>query len=485
MSSHDTIALIVAVIAEVIAAVLVAVEASITRISRARAEELAAAGTRGADSLVVISADPPRYINAVLFLRIGLSALAVVLVADVLLSVIEAPLWAVVIATLIMWVANFVLLGVGARTVGQQHSTTLALRTGGLVRVITAIVSPFTRGLIVVGNAITPGKGFSEGPFASEAELRAALDQAGADSLIDPDERRMLESVFELGDTTARELMVPRTEMVYIERHKRLRQALSLSLRSGFSRIPVIGENLDDVVGVLNLKDVVRRLYDNRDAENERVVDHMREPLLMPDSKRADELLHEFQSSHTHLAILVDEYGGTAGLVTVEDILEEIVGEISDEYDQGEIPELTELGDDDYRVSARMSVDDLADITGLDLTEDEDSVDTVGGLLGLRLGVVPIPGSQVDIDGYRLTAETAEGRRNRVSTVRVRKITAGGDDSTEATTAERPLVGDEGAGAATATPRVDDQPDQLDEPEGAHVEPVSAPTKAATRETTA
>ena len=124
------------------------------------------------------------------------------------------------------------------------------------------------------------------------------------------------------------------------------------------------------------------------------------------------------------MAILVDEYGGTAGLVTVEDILEEIVGEISDEYDEGEIPELTELGENDYRVSARMSVDDLADITGLDLTEDEDSVDTVGGLLGLRLGVVPIPGSQIDIDGYRLTAETAEGRRNRVSTVRVRKLNA-------------------------------------------------------------
>ena len=426
MAGHDTIALIVAVIAELIAAGLVAIEAAITRISRARAEGFAEDGVRGSESLLVIAADPPRYINAVLFIRIGLSVLAIVLVSDVIFSVVAAPVWAVVLITVIMWVANFVLLGVAARTIGQQHSTGLALRSAGFVRVLTALVSPFTRGLILLGNAVTPGKGFSEGPFASEAEIRAALDQAGADSLIDPDERRMLESVFELGDTTARELMVPRTEMVYIERYKRLRQALSLSLRSGFSRIPVIGENLDDVVGVLNLKDIVRRLYDNRDAELERVSDHMRPAMLVPDSKRADELLHDFQATRTHMAILVDEYGGIAGLVTVEDILEEIVGEISDEYDEGEIPECTELGEDDYRVSARMNVADLAEITGLDLAEDEESVDTVGGLLGLRLGVVPIPGSQIDIDGYRLTAETVEGRRNRISTVRVQRI---GQDS--------------------------------------------------------
>lgn len=421
MTNADIWALVAAVIAEVIAAFLVAVEASLARISRTRAQEFAEEGRNGARALVAITEDPARAINAILFLRIGLSVLAIVLVAEVVFSAFSSPGWATLVATVIMWLANFVLLGVAPRTIGQQHADSLALTSAGLVRAVTALFSPVSRLMILLGNAITPGRGFREGPFASEAELRAALEQAGQDDLIDDDERRMLASVLELGDTTCRELMVPRTEMVYIEKHKRLRQALSLSLRSGFSRIPVVGENLDDVVGVINIKDIVRRVYEHRDAEGERVSQHMRAAVLVPDSKRADEMLHQFQTTRTHMAILVDEYGGTAGLVTVEDILEEIVGEISDEYDQGEIPECTELGPSDYRVSARMPVADLAEITGLDLTEDEESVDTVGGLLGLRLGVVPIPGSQTHIDGFELTAETTEGRRNRVSTVRVRR----------------------------------------------------------------
>jgi len=342
-------ALIVAVLAEIVAGTLVAIEAALTRISRARAEEFAAEGRSGAQSLVKITDDPPRYINAILFLRLGLTVLAIVLVAAVIFSAVSSPGWAVVVATVILWLANFIFLGVAPRTLGQQHADSLALASAGMVRLVAGLFAPVSRAMIALGNAITPGRGFREGPFASEAELRAALEMAGEDDVIDEAERRMMASVLELGDTTCRELMVPRTEMVYVERHKRLRQALSLSLRSGFSRIPVIGENLDDIVGVVNLKDIVRRVYEHRDAEQERVSEHMREAIMVPDSKRADEMLHDFQTSRTHMAILVDEYGGTAGLVTVEDILEEIVGEISDEYDTGEIPECTELGPADYR----------------------------------------------------------------------------------------------------------------------------------------
>lgn len=425
MNSTQWLQLLLAVIAEIAAALLVAMEAAISRMSRARAEEFAAEQRRGAASLLAITRDPASHITSLLFVRIALSVLAVVLVADVVDVWIASPGWSVAVATVIMLVANFIILGVAPRTLGQQHFAGLALRSAGFVRALSAIVAPVTKAMILLGNAITPGKGFSSGPFASEAEIRALLDQAGEQAVIDPDEQRMLESVFELGDTLCRELMVPRTEMVYIERHKRLGQALSLALRAGFTRIPVIGENLDDVVGVVHIKDIVRRLHDQPKASSDKVSTLMRQPMLVPDTKRAADMLREFQATRTHLAVLVDEYGGTAGLLTVEDIVEEIVGEISDEYDADEIAEISRLGVDDFRVSARLALDDLAELTGLDLRDDIDSVDTVAGLLARRLGVVPIPGSSIDIDDFTLTAETAEGRRNRIATVRVRRR---GDD---------------------------------------------------------
>ena len=233
----------------------------------------------------------------------------------------------------------------------------------------------------------------------------------------------MLHSVFELGDTLVREVMVPRTEMVWLERSKSLRQALSLGLRSGFSRIPVVGDNLDDVVGVVYLKDITRRVFEHRDAERSEQVDSvMRQAHFVPDSKRADDLLRDLQASRVHMAIVVDEYGGTAGLVTIEDILEEIVGEIADEYDTAEIPDVETLGEGRYRINARLSVDDLAEIVPVQVSSETDDVDTVAGLLARRLGVVPIPGTHIDLDGYRLTAEQAAGRRNRIGTILVARI---------------------------------------------------------------
>jgi CBS domain containing-hemolysin-like protein len=197
---------------------------------------------------------------------------------------------------------------------------------------------------------------------------------------------------------------------------------MSLALRSGFSRIPVIGENIDDVVGVIYLKDVVRRTFEHREAEtNERVESLMRPAFMVPDSKRADDLLRDMQAARTHIAVVVDEYGGTAGMVTIEDVVEEIVGEIADEYDT-EVPEVVELAGGDYRVHARMNVDDFADLVGLDIDGEEEGVDTVGGLLARRLGLVPIPGAGIELDGWRLTAESAAGRRNRIGTVLAERI---------------------------------------------------------------
>ena len=203
---------------------------------------------------------------------------------------------------------------------------------------MTTVLGPLPRLLILIGNALTPGKGFREGPFYTETELRELVDIAEASALIESGERKMIHSVFELGDTTVREVMVPRNDVVFVERHKNLRQTMSLFLRSGFSRVPVIEDNLDHIVGFAYLKDIVRRDFEAPDVEfTQRIDEVMREVYWVPESKPVDALLREMQARSQHLAIVVDEYGGTAGLVTIEDLLEEIVGEITDEYDADEI----------------------------------------------------------------------------------------------------------------------------------------------------
>jgi len=272
----------------------------------------------------------------------------------------------------------------------------------------------------MIGNALTPGKGFVDGPFSTEAELREMVDLAEASELIESGERQMIHSVFDLGDTIVKEVMVPRTDMVFIEENKTLRQAVSLALRSGFSRIPVIRDGLDDVVGVLYLKDIIKRVFDSPSAEtSERVVSMMRPPVWCPDSKPIDELLREMQLKRIHLVIVVDEFGGTAGMATIEDILEEIVGEITDEYDE-ENTNIVELGEGRFRVSSRLPVDELGDLFGLEL--DDEDVETVGGLMAKQLNKVPIAGSVVKYGGLELVAERASGRRNQVGTVIATKI---------------------------------------------------------------
>jgi CBS domain containing-hemolysin-like protein len=228
----------------------------------------------------------------------------------------------------------------------------------------------------------------------------------------------MIHSVFELGDTIAREVMVPRTDVVYIERNKTLRQAMSLFLRSGYSRIPVIDNDLDDIVGFAYLKDISQRVFERHDAESsEKVSSVMRPVHYVPDTKPVDDLLREMQAEQRHVAVVVDEYGGTAGLVTIEDILEEIVGEIADEHDQAAV-EVQTLEDGSTRVSSRYPVDDLDEIFGIRIHDDE--VDSVGGLMAKHLGKVPIPGSVVEAHGLLFEAESAAGRRNRIGTVLIR-----------------------------------------------------------------
>ena len=427
--SPEGASLLVAAVFVVLAALLVAGETAFGRVSRARVEELQRQGAKGAERLLPLLDDRARYVNVLLFLHMLLMASATVLVTRAFLVLVPGPVWwQLVAAALVMVVLGYVLLGVAPRTLGVQHSDRIALRWAVPARALAALLGPLTSLLIYVGNAITPGRGFRRGPFASQAELRELVDLAEASDLIEDDERQMIHSVFELGDTVARELMVPRTEMVFIEKDKTLRQALSLALRSGFSRIPVIGENVDDVIGVLYLKDIVRRTFEHHESEQSMQVASLMRPVFMvPDSKRADDLLREMQAARVHIAVLVDEYGGTAGLVTIEDVVEEIVGEITDEYDT-EVPEVERLAHGSYRVQARMHVEDFAQLLGIDLDADEEGVDTVGGLLARRLGRVPIAGTRITVQGWDLTAETAAGRRNRVSTVLAEPVEPTEDD---------------------------------------------------------
>ena len=315
----------------------------------------------------------------------------------------------------------FVVVGVGARTLGRQHATAVALRAAPLMNVLTTVLFFIPQVMIVFGNWITPGRGFPDGPFASEGELREYVDMAERSNQIEAEERKMIHSVFELGDTLVKELMVPRTEVVYIESQKTLRQATSLALRSGFSRIPVVGPGgLDDIVGILYLKDVMKRVYDHPAAQSsENVTTLMRSVTWCPDSKPVDDLLRQMQGTHSHLAVVVDEFGGTAGVATIEDILEEIVGEIDDEYDDEAEP-VTELGEDSYRVSSRLPLGDLGDLFGLDL--DDEDVDSVGGILAKQLNKVPIPGATIRWGGLELIADRPSGRRHQIGTILARRL---------------------------------------------------------------
>jgi len=395
-------------------------DAALATVSIARAQEMAREGKRGADSLVAVAGDVVRHLNLLLLLRLLCELTATTLVALVAVDSWGVGWQAALVTAGAMTLVSFVVVGVAPRTIGRQHAYAIGRATAPLVRGLGRVLNPLASLLILIGNAVTPGRGFPDGPFGSQVELRELVDLAEQRGVVEHGERDMIHSVFALGDTIAREVMVPRTEMVWIEAPKTLQQALLLFLRSGFSRIPVIGESVDDVLGVLYLKDVIRRTQSGDPAATGAAVSEvMRTATFVPESKPVDDLLSEMQAARTHLVIVVDEYGGTAGLVTIEDILEEIVGEITDEYDV-ERPPIEHLGDGSVRVTARLPIEDLGELFGVELPEDE--VETVGGLLAQTLGRVPIPGASVDISGLHLIAEGTTGRRNRIDSVLVSRV---------------------------------------------------------------
>ncbi|MDR2974373.1 MAG: hemolysin family protein [Propionibacteriaceae bacterium] len=429
------------------AAFFAAVQEAFSTLTKGRARKLVDDDAKNAAKIEQIAADPAPTVSTAQFLRLICEVGLMAVLAQWLLAVFPGQIWPVVVAGAITVVVIFVIVSVGARTLGRQRSTGVAIATCSLMKVLVAALFFIPQLMTWLGNAITPGKGFPDGPFASEDELREYVGMAEASNQIEADERRMIYSVFDLGDTLVREVMVPRLDVVDVEATKTLRQGLSLALRSGFSRIPVTGPGgLDEIVGIVYFKDLVKRVYDNPDSQSSEKVSSLLRPVTWcPDSKPADDLMREMQAAHTHMAVVVDEFGGTAGIVTIEDLLEEIVGEIQDEYDKEANP-ITPIEPGVYRVSSRLSLADLGELFGVEL--DDEDVDSVGGIMAKVLNKVPIPGSRVTWESLELTADQYTGRRHQIATVLVRRASESTGDQEEAA---GPVSGGSGSNSAAAS----------------------------------
>src|SRR5258708_3560163 len=328
---------------------------AVLRVSRAGAKELATSARLASAPLQAVLTEVPKYIAVLLLARVTAELAATLAFTALLVHSIGYGWQAFLVAGAIMAAVIYVVAGIVPRTLGRQYATSVADTAASVMHPVVALMGPIPAMLLGIGRVIGRGDNHN-GPSGEEEDLRGLVDLLERRRIIEPGERAMIHSVFELGDTIVREVMVPRTDMIFVESGKSLRQTLSLALRSGFSRVPVVGENLDDVVGIAYLKDIVTRVYEYSDGlVAETVAAVMRPATFVPDSKPVDDLLREMQAKQTHVAIVIDEYGGTAGLVTIEDILQGIVGEIAAEYDK-EQPPVEWLGAGNARVTAPLPV---------------------------------------------------------------------------------------------------------------------------------
>jgi CBS domain containing-hemolysin-like protein len=408
---------IVAVALVIFGGLLAAADSALTVMSRSDLVDLAA-DSRSRRSLLAIAADLGAHVNALNFMRVVSETTAAVLVSLAFAYSFEHWWWALLASALIMTAVSFVLVGSSPRSVGRAHPQGLMRVSAPVIRAIRVILGPIANALVAVGNRVTPGRP-KNATFSSEEQLLSMVDEATELDVLDEDDRELIHSVFEFNDTVVREIMVPRTDMLTVEGDAHLGAAMGLFLKRGVSRMPVLGEDIDEVVGILYLRDVARVEYEQTNrAATTTAAELVRPAMFVPESKKADDTLRQMQLESNHLAMVVDEYGGIAGLVTLEDLIEELVGDISDEYDR-EVPDFEDLGEGRYRVAARMPVDELGDLFGIEL--DDDDVDSVGGLLTKVVGRLPVAGSRAETSGLILTAERTEGRRKRVSTVLVER----------------------------------------------------------------
>ena len=395
---------VLVVVLVVLGTVLAISEASLTRMTRVRALALVDEKRRNAITLERIEADPPRYLNAiylsVMFCQNG-SAILVAILAERTFGG-----WGITLVSVGFTLLYFVVVEAMAKTFGVLHSDRAALAVAPFVWFLGRALAVPTRGLIGLANVLLPGRGLKQGPFVSEADLRAMAEAGVEEGSIEREETELIHSIFEFGDTIVREVMVPRPDVVAIEADKALRDVQALVLEHGYSRIPVYREDLDDVVGMIFAKDVLKALHQGK--HDMPLADIVRDAHYVPESKKVADLLREMQRQHFHIALVTDEYGSVSGLVTLEDLLEELVGEITDEYDREE-PEVVQVADGVFRVDGKVAIDEVNELLDVELPDEE--WDTVAGLVLGLLGQIPDEGQEVAFRNLVFTAEAVQGRR--------------------------------------------------------------------------
>ncbi len=382
-------------------------ETALTRISSVRARHLAEQKRKRAGLLLKMVEDPGHYLNALALTKVLCHVAATAMATSLALERFDNGAMAIAIGAMTFLV--FVLAELVPKTFAVQRTERAALGAAVPVFVVAKVLQPLERVLLKIGNvlmALLPGKGLAKGPYVTEDEIKHIVDVAEEEEEIEEEERELIHSIFEFGDTVVREVMVPRPDMITLPSDATVAQALETILEAGYSRIPMYEGDTDNIVGVLYAKDVLKLIHEgSADASGRGLA---RDPLFVPETKKVSELLREMQHRGVHMAIVVDEYGGTAGLVTIEDLIEEIVGEIVDEYDREE-PLVEPIDDSTMRVDAKMSIDEVNELLGAELPHEE--WDTVGGLVFGLTGRVPTPGECVTYDSLEFRTERVAGRR--------------------------------------------------------------------------
>jgi len=444
----DTIVqLLVIVLLTLFEGVFVAAEIALVTIRRTRIDQLVDEGNQGASRVKRLIAQPGRFLAVtqigLTFIGFLASAFAAVNLTSSLRKAFEATgvsflvsageVLALVIVTLLLALFTIVFGELVPKSLALAHTEAFALRLSALVELLLRILGPLVYALTAVTTNVARALGAGEQSqgVMSTQELSLLVERGGEQGILEAEEEQMIQAVIELSDQRIHEVMVPRIAMISLAAGATLEEAIDTVIDEGHSRVPVYEETIDEIIGILYAKDLLPFLKGSA-AERPALRSLLRPPVFVPESMSVDDLLHEFQRRKVHLAIVLDEYGGTAGLVTIEDLLEEIVGEIQDEYDEEE-PLIVKLSDEEARIDGRADVDDLADLFDITLSlEDEDEYDTVGGLIYHRIGGVPKPGDQVLVNGLTLTVETTDGRRvGKVLVVRDREVREPEDDEAD------------------------------------------------------
>jgi CBS domain containing-hemolysin-like protein len=413
VSNSDWLTLIAIFVLLITSAFFAMAETALVRMNRIRAMSLEEEGRRGSKRLALLLEEPENALNLIL-----LFLLICQLTAGTLVGVLVGGRfggYGVLIGTVVEVLVFFVIAEVAPKTYAVQHTERAALRLAGPLYLLVNLppLRVFSKLLIAVANVLLPGKGLKKGPYTTEEDIRQMADVAAEEMVIEREERRLIHSIFEFGDTVVREVMVPRPDMMGVEADATVDEALQKAIDAGYSRLPAYGEGPDDILGLVYLKDIIRRVRQSDGAQT-KLRDLVRPAVFVPEQKKVAELLREMQQDKFHMAIVIDEYGGTAGLVTLEDLLEEIVGEIVDEYDV-EAPKVERLPGGGLRVAGGTPIDEVNELLEVELPDTD--WDTVGGLMFNLLGHVPVEGESIDFQGLEFRAERVQGRR--ILTVRI------------------------------------------------------------------